>query len=179
MRSAIMVMFGMMLTDTGSSLIKAAPWLGFVTGPANDYVKATNEALVKSYLDQAEKRVVPCDRSYKVKGSVPSRPNKISFSGKACSLKRPFTVETGGDVIGTVKFRPTSDTDGTWASQGRVFNAPFSVDGSGTYDVTLSDDKSSGTLHFRYILTIHLPDRSTTDGGQAHLESTEIPLCAQ
>ena len=178
-RSSILVTFGSMLTDTGSSLIKAAPWLKFVTGPANDYVKATNLALVKSYLEQAEQRVVPCDRSYRVKDPCHLDPGRISLSGKACSLKRPFTVKTGGDVIGTVKFSPTSDAGGTWASRGRVFNAPFRVDGSGSYTLTLSEDKTSGTLHFGFILTIHLPDRSTTSGGQAHLEFTEIPRCAQ
>ncbi len=179
-RSSIMVTFTSMLTDTGSSLIKAAPWLKFVTGPANDYVKATNLALVKSYLDEAEQRVVPCDQSYRVKGSVPSNPGGISLSGTACSLKQPFTVKTGGDLIGAVEFRPTSDAGGTWDYRGRVRTAPFNVDGSGTYNITLSDDKSSGTLHFVFVLTIHIPEiGSKTAGGSAHLTLTEVPRCAE
>ncbi len=94
-RCSIKVTFGTTLADTGSSLIKAAPWLKFVTGPASDYVKATNQALLKSYLEQAEKRVVTCDRSCKIKGTVPAKPGSISVSGQACSLKRPFKAKTG------------------------------------------------------------------------------------
>ena len=94
-RSTILVTFASMLTDTGSSLIKAAPWLKFVTGPANDYVKATNLALVKSYLDEAEQRVVPCDQSYRVKGSVPSNPGGISLAGAACCSTRVPATPTG------------------------------------------------------------------------------------
>ncbi len=179
-RSSIMVTFGSLLTDTGSSLIKAAPWLKFVTGPANDYVKATNQALVKSYLDQAEKRVVPCDHSYKIKGTVPSKPGGISVSGQACSLKRPFKAKTGGDLVGTIEFHPTSDAGGTWDYQGRVSTAPFGVDGSGSYTVTLGDDQTSGTLHFGFVLTIHIPEvGSKTAGGNVHLMLTEIPQCGQ
>ncbi len=180
MRSSIMVTFGSMLTDTGSSLVKAAPWLGFVVSPANDYVKATNEALVRSYLDQAEKRVVPCERSFKIKGSVPSKPGRISLTGKACSLKKSFKAKTGGDLVGTVEFHPTSDAGGTWDYQGTVQTVHFGVDGSGKYEVTLSDDGSSGTLHFVFVLTIHRPvGGSTTTGGSAHLTLTEVPRCAQ
>ncbi len=32
-------MFTTMLRSTGSSLVKAAPWLGFITTPASNYVK--------------------------------------------------------------------------------------------------------------------------------------------
>ena len=69
-RASAAVMFTSMLTDTGSSLIKAAPWLGFIVGPANNYIKETNLGLIESRVRAAEQLVVPCQHSVRMAGGA-------------------------------------------------------------------------------------------------------------
>ncbi len=179
-RDNAMVLFSSLLTDTGSSLIKTAPWLGFVTGPANDYVKGTLQDLMNDYLRQAEQRVVPCGHSYSITGSFASTPGGTSLSGKACSLEKKFTVKSQGDLIGTFTFRPSSASKGKWDYKGRVHGVSISVDASGAYTVHLAKDNSSGTLHFVGGLTFHAKGiGDVSGGGPADLTLTEIPLCAE
>ena len=177
-RSSAMALFGSMLNDTAGSLVKAAPWLGFITGAANDYVKETLQKLVQDYLRQAEENVVPCRVSYTISGSAPSRPGGITLSGKACSLEKPFKVRTQGDIVGRLEFSPRGETGGTWAFSGSETNAGFGVEGSGGYTVSLSEDKTSGTLDLGFILTVNRPAAgNATAGGPTTLTLTEAPLC--
>jgi hypothetical protein len=177
-QSNTMVLFTMRLADTGSSLIKAAPWLKFITGPATKFSRSTLLDLLQSYLQQAEQRVVPCRASYAISGSIPSKPGGITLSGTACSLEKPFQVQTQGDIVGTLRFTPRGETGGTWSFAGSETQAGFGVDGSGGYSVSLSEDNKSGTLDFGFILTINIPGgRNQTGGGPTTLTLSEAPLC--
>jgi hypothetical protein len=179
-RESGMLMFGALLTTTGSSLIKTAPWLGFIVGPANDYIKETNVGLIEEQVRVAEQRVVPCQSSYTISGTIPSVPSGITVTGTACSLEKPFELEVTGDLVGRLKVRPNRETGGTWAFQGKVGNAPLKALGSGAYSVSLDDDRSSGTLDLDMQITIRIPrvgDQS--GGGLASLTLTAAPLCAE
>ena len=156
-RASTALMFTSMLTDTGSSLIKAAPLLGFIVGPANGYIKETNLGLIKEYLRVAEQRVVPCHSSYAISGTIVGDPIDTQLSGQACSLGEPFEVKTTGAFLGSVSLRPSSETGGTWAYKGKVFNAPFKTVGSGSYRVDLAEDRSSGTIDMDGKWTIKIP----------------------
>lgn len=168
-----MVLFTQLLTDTGSSLVSGAPWLGFLTSPATNYVKETLQASIQERLREAQQRVVPCrSGSYTIKGRLPSVPSGITLTGKACSLTEPFTLRADGDIVGPVKFRPNRETGGTWAFKGKVGNADLTVLGSGAYRITLAADASTGTLDFDFELTIKIP----TVGDQTNSSPVSLPL---
>jgi hypothetical protein len=177
-RASAMVMFGSMLTDTGSSLLKSAPWLGFIVGPANGYVKETNLGLIKEYLRVAEQRVVPCHSSYTVSGTIPSIPSGITVSGKVCSLEKPFELKTKGDVTGTLTARPGDASGGALRYQGIVSNSGFKATASGAYAVTLSEDRASGTLDGNLDMTIKIPIvGGRSGGGEFSLTLTQAKPC--
>jgi hypothetical protein len=136
-RASAMVMFTSMLTDTGSSLIKAAPWLGFIVGPANNYIKETNVGLINERVRAAEQRVVPCQRSVLMVGGA----NYLKINAVVCDITKPFTV-TGGKI--TVHFTPSGGDPsggGTYRYSGDF--GKFSVAGQGTYKVNLTADGGS------------------------------------
>ncbi len=179
-QSNTIVLFTMRLTDTGSSLIKAAPWLKFITGPATKFSRSTLLDLLDSYMRQAEQRVVPCRVSYAISGSIASRPAGITLSGIACSLEKPFKVQTEGDMVGTLRFNPRGETGGTWSFAGSESQAGFGVEGSGGYSVSLSEDKTSGAIDLGFVLTINIPGGSNqTGGGPATLDLSQAPLCTE
>ncbi|MCD6639288.1 MAG: hypothetical protein LT071_05180, partial [Nocardioides sp.] len=110
------VLFLQMFVDTGSGLVKAAPWLGFITSPATGYIKETLANSITERVREAEALVPKCNKqSYAISGSIPSAPSGITLKGKACSLEKRFTVETTGDLVGSFSFRPNRETGGTYA----------------------------------------------------------------
>jgi len=136
-RASAAVMFTSMLTDTGSSLIKAAPWLGFIVGPANNYIKETNLGLIEKRVRAAEQLVVPCQHSVRMAGGA----DHLAIDAVVCDLSRPFTV-TGGKI--TLQFTPSSGNPlggGTYTYSGNL--GDFSVAGQGTYKVRLTADGGS------------------------------------
>jgi hypothetical protein len=136
-RASAAVMFTSMLTDTGSSLIKAAPWLGFIVGPANNYIKETNLGLIEKRVRAAEQLVVPCQHSVRMAGGA----DHLAIDAVVCDLSKPFTV-TGGKI--TVHFTPSSGNPlggGTYTYSGDL--GDFSVAGQGTYKVRLTADGGS------------------------------------
>lgn len=178
-RESAMVLFTTMLTDTGSSLISGAKWLSFIVNPATNYVKQTLTDLISSRLDAARQRVVPCEQSYRISGTLPSQPEGITLTGTACALDKRFSVRTEGDLIGTLSFRPNSDRSGTWAYQGKVSNAPFKVDGTGAYKVTMENDRQSGRITFEFDLTTRIPAVGNQRGSApAKLDLTAGPPCS-
>ena len=86
-------MFTTMLATTGSSLVKAAPWLGFITSPASNYVKTTNRDLIMDRVRAAEDLVVPCERSVRMVGGA----GDLKVDAVVCDIGKPFTV-TGGRI---------------------------------------------------------------------------------
>lgn len=177
-RESTVVMFTSMLTNTGSSLVKAAPWLGFITGPANDYVKANLKAHIEERVRAAEQRVVPCHLSFTIKGSAPSKPGGITLSGKTCALDKPFTVRTQGDLVGVLELTPHSPTGGRWSYAGSESQAGFGVKGSGDYTVALNDDRSSGSLDFKFVTRLFIPGvGGQSGGGPVSLTLTKSAPC--
>jgi hypothetical protein len=178
-QSSGMVMFTGMLTDTGSSLVSGAKWLGFIVSPATNYIKETNAGLIASRLAAAEQLVVPCKKpSYLISGSVPSVPSGIEITGKACSLGKPFKARTTGDFVGVLQFLPIDSSSGTWKFKGVVGNAPLNVKGDGSYTVTLDEAGETGTLDFAFVATIKIPMvDDPTGGGPASLDLTQGPPC--
>lgn len=137
-RASTAVMFTTMLVSTGSSLVKAAPWLGFITTPASDYVKTTNRSLIDDRVRAAERLVVPCQRSVRMTGGA----DELKVNAVVCDIGQPFTV-TGGRI--TLNFTPNPRDPlggGTYKYRGDF--GKFSVSGDGTYKVDLSAD--GGTL---------------------------------
>jgi hypothetical protein len=178
-RESAAVLFTTMLTDTGSSLISGAKWLSFIVSPATNYVKQTLSDLISSRLDAARQRVVPCKQSYRISGRLPSQPEGITLTGEACALDKRFTVRTGGDIIGTLSFRPNSERSGTWAYQGRPSNAPFKVDGTGAYKIVMENDRQSGRITFDFDLVIRIPVvGNQRSSAPAKLDLTAGPPCS-
>ncbi len=177
-RESTVVMFTSMLVNTGSSLVKAAPWLGFITSPANDYVKANLKSVIEERVRAAEQRVVPCHLSFTISGSAPSKPGGVTLSGRTCALDKPFSVQTQGDLIGTLDFRPNSATRGRWSYSGSEGQAGFGVRGSGDDMVSLTDDQSSGTLDFKFVTRLFIPGvGGQSGGGPVSLKLTKAPPC--
>ncbi len=137
-RASTAVMFTTMLVSTGSSLVKAAPWLGFITTPASNYVKTTNRSLIEDRVKAAERLVVPCQRSVRMTGGA----DELKVNAVVCDIGQPFTV-TGGRI--TLDFTPNPRDPlggGTYRYRGDF--GRFSVSGDGTYKVDLS--AAGGTL---------------------------------
>lgn len=174
------VLFLQMFVDTGSSLVKAAPWLGFITSPATGYVKETLGNAITERVREAEALVPKCNKqSYAISGSIPSVPSGITLEGRACSLEKRFNVETTGDFVGSFSFRPNRESGGTYAYKGRVGNAPLSVTGSGAYTVTLSADASTASLDFTFDSTIHIPNVGPQSrSSPVHLDLQAIAPCS-
>lgn len=118
--------------------------------------------------------------SYTINETLPSVPAGITLKGRACSLSKPFTVQASGDVIGPIKFRPTSETGGRWSFKGKVGNAPLTVVGSGRYKVAGDPSGGTGTLDFTFTLTIKIPVvGDQTNGGPASLRLTPTTACSE
>lgn len=179
-RESTVAMFTTLLVSTGSSLVKAAPWLGFITTPANNYVKTTLRSVIEERVRAAEQLVPPCQLSFAISGSAPSKPGGITLSGRTCSLEKPFKVQTQGDLLGTIRFSPTSATGGRWSYSGSETQAGFGVKGSGDYTVSLSEDQSSGSLDFKFVTRLFIPGvGGKSGGGPVSLTLTEIPPCLE
>jgi hypothetical protein len=131
-RASTVVMFTTMLASTGSSLVKAAPWLGFITTPASNYVKQTNQYLIEDRVRAAADLVVPCQRSVRMVGGA----GDLKVDAVVCDISKPFTV-TGGKI--TLDFTPSPRDPlrgGTYTYRGDF--GRFQIAGDGTYRVKLT-----------------------------------------
>jgi hypothetical protein len=164
----------MTLTGPASSLANEASGLGFIVGPLKDLAKHTLKKVLEERVRVAEQEVVPCRLNFKISGSAPT----VTFSGKACDIERPFKVGVSGDIKGTITFTPHTPTFGRWSFDGREVNAGFGITGSGDYSVKLSEDRSSGSLDFKFSITIHRPiGGNQAGGGRVSLTLSKIPPC--
>ena len=130
------VLFVGLFTDAGAGLVKAAPWLGFVTGPATNYMKENLGSVIEGRAVAAEQLVPPCKRtSYRVTGG-----GRVTVNGTVASVKVPFTVNGAGDGFRvTFSFTP-GDTTGTFGSvtyEGS--GSGITMSGSGEYTISGKD----------------------------------------
>lgn len=113
-----------------------------------------------------DKAIAICDpRAYEATASIPSAPSGITLKGTICALDKPFNVTASGDYVGTMAFAPRGKDGGHWEFDGVVGNAPFSVDGSGAYTVTLQEDRKAGSIDLNFKTTIHIPSVGSRSGG--------------
>jgi hypothetical protein len=115
---------------------------------------------------------------YDLKGSIATAPGGTRITGQTCDVTKPFTAESSGDMIGTITFTPTSDVAGTVGFTGMVGNAPFKLTGKGTYTVNVPPGSDSGTLDWKWAVTISIPKiGSKTNPGVASIAMTPAAGC--
>ena len=135
--SAVATFVGL-LTDTAGGLVKSAPWLGFITGPAVNYIKQTLASVIEDRVKAAEKLVPKCTR-YRVTGDGDSllgvEPAIIN------GFTTPFSVQGSTDkLLMSWAFTP-SDATGRAGTVRLVGSGKGggSVRGKGNYTITETD----------------------------------------
>ena len=163
------VVFLGLFTDTAAGLVKAAPWLGFITSPAINYVKETLSSVINDQVRAAEQLVPKCEvMSYSASGGG----GDWSASGKICDISKPFTLSGTGL---TVKTTPAGATGGSYTLSGNAGGASWS--GKGSYAVQRSRDSDGGTLKLTGVNTIQTPRGSFSDTASATFTLTRIDSC--
>lgn len=158
-----------LFTDTAAGLIKAAPWLGFITSPAVSYVKETLSSVINEQVRVAEQLVPKCEvRSYKATGGG----GDWAASGTICDIAKPFTLSGSGL---TVKATPGGATGGRYQLTGSAGGASWS--GNGSYTVRRDRDGAGGTLTLTGTNTIQTPLGAYSDSGKATFTLTRIDPC--
>ena len=126
-------LFVQLFTDAGTGLIKAAPWLGFITSPATSYVKETLTSVISERVRAAEQLVPKCKVTrYRVTGG-----GEVTVNGTIDSFSRPFTVNGAGDGFRvTFTFTPGDATGRHGSVSYEGSGNGFSMSGSGTYTIS-------------------------------------------
>lgn len=132
---------------------------------------------VNSLIKKA--RGICAPSAYQADGQLPSAPAGITMTGLICSLSEPFSVRLTGDLIGRMKFTPSSDEAGTWVFKGRVGNAPFSSKGSGDYTVAADETGLATALDFVFENTITTPLGSRSGSGPGQITLAATAPCAE
>jgi hypothetical protein len=123
-------------------------------------------------------RAICAPVSYETFVEVPSVPSGITIEGVICSLTEPFTLQVSGDYKGKLRFTPSSDTAGEWSFKGKVFNAPLSAEGSGSYTVVEDDQAVPQSIDFDFITTISIPAvGDQTGGGPVSMPLLALAAC--
>ena len=141
------VLFVEMFTDSAAGLVKSAPWLGFITGPATNFVKANLSPVIEGRAQAAEQLVPKCRKvSYRVTGG-----GRLTVNATIGSVRAPFTVNGAGDGFRvTFSFTP-GDATGTFGSvtyEGS--GSGITMSGTGEYTIT---GKDPGPYKLR--MTVH------------------------
>lgn len=130
------VLFVELFTDSGAGLVKAAPWLGFVTGPAVNFIKSRLGPIIEGRAQAAEQLVPPCKRtSYRVTGG-----GRLTVNSTVASVRVPFTVNGAGNGFRvTFSFTP-GDKTGTFGSVTYEGSGEgITMSGSGEYAISGKD----------------------------------------
>jgi hypothetical protein len=130
------VLFVELFTDAGAGLVKVAPWLGFVTGPATNFIKENLGKDIEGNVQAAEQLVPPCRRiTYRVTGG-----GRVTVNGTVASIKAPFTVNGAGDGFRVVFTFTPGDATGKFGSvQYEGWGEGITMSGSGEYTITGKD----------------------------------------
>lgn len=131
------VMFVQMATDAGAGLIKAAPWLGFITSPATNYVSETLTGSINERLRAAEQLVPTCTTTtYRVTGGGKG----LTVNGTVASMTEPFQVNGAGDGFVVIfSFQPGDDTGKFGLVTYEGGGSGVTMSGSGSYTVAGAD----------------------------------------
>lgn len=163
------VVFLGLFTDTAAGLVKAAPWLGFITSPAINYVKETLSSVINDQVRAAEQLVTTCEvMSYRATGGG----GDWAATGTICDIAKPFTLSGSGL---TVKATPGGASGGRYQLGGNAGGASWS--GSGSYTVRRDPDGEGGTLTLKGTNTIQTPIGAYSDTGKATFTLTRIDPC--
>ena len=132
---------------------------------------------VNSMIKKA--RAICAPSAYDADGQLPSAPSGIVMKGHICSLAEPFSVRLSGDLVGRMKFTPTSEEAGTWTFSGRLTAVPWGSDGSGSYTVSSDGAGLATSLDFEFVNTTHSPLGSKTGSGPGTIALTATAPCAE
>lgn len=124
-------------------------------------------------------RAMCAPSAYDADGQLPSAPSGIVMKGHICSLAEPFSVRLSGDLVGRMKFTPTSEEAGTWTFSGRLTAVPWGSDGSGSYTVSSDGAGLATSLDFEFVNTTHSPLGSKTGSGPGTIALTATAPCAE
>jgi len=166
--NAVTVFLGL-FTDTAGGLVKAAPWLGFITGPAVNYIKETLGAVINDQVRAAEQLVPTCEvLAFKATGGG----GEWSATGTICNIAKPFSLSGTGL---TVRMTPTGASGGSYTLTGDAGGVSWS--GAGSYTVQRDRDGRGGTLTMKGTNTIKTPRGTFSGSGTAGFALTRIPPC--
>jgi hypothetical protein len=130
------VLFVELFTDAGAGLVKSVPGLGFITGPAVNFIQNRLGPIIEERAQAAEQLVPPCKRTtYRVTGG-----GRVTVNGTIASLKKAFTVNGAGDGFRVVYTFTPGDTSGTFGSVTyEGWGDGITMSGSGEYTVSGKD----------------------------------------
>jgi hypothetical protein len=165
------------LSPAGSKVPADATFTYVAPGEKDKTATVSLEARSKRGVAKAEVEFDTKQKGYDLKGSIATAPGGTSVNGQTCDVTKSFTAETTGDMLGTITFTPTSDVAGTLSYTGRVFNAPFKLTGSGKYTVNVPPGADTGTLDWKWSVTLSTPLGSRTNGGKVSVPMTPATGC--
>ncbi len=165
--------------DPASTKVPADATFTYVApGEPNQSATVSLEARSRRGVARATVAFDTSPAAYDAAGTLASAPSGTTFVGTICRTDQPFTVQTAGDMVGTITFTPAGPDGGTLVFAGQVGNAPFAMDGAGAYTITPPSGAGTGTLDATWQVTIHIPIvGDQTNGGPFTLTLTPRAAC--
>ena len=168
---------GSSVDPAGSKVPADATFAYVAPGEKDKSATVSLEARSKRGVAKAEVGFDTKVGGYALKGSIPTAPGGTRITGATCDVTKPFTAESSGDMIGTITFTPADDVSGTVVFKGRVGNAPLKLTGKGTYTVNVPPGADSGTLDWKWSVTIYTPLGQQTNSGPVSISMTPNTSC--
>ncbi|MHA6523306.1 hypothetical protein [Tessaracoccus sp. G1721] len=161
------VMFVQMATDAGAGLLTTAPWLGFITSPATNYVSETLTGSINERLRAAEQLVPACTKTtYRVTGG-----SGVTVNATVESMTAPFEVNGAGDGFRLIfSFQPGDDTGKFGLVTYEGGGSGVTMSGSGSYTVAGADPGP-------YTLT--MTTQGCVDGGTCATNTDKLKFTPQ
>jgi hypothetical protein len=162
------VLFVELFTDAGAGLVKAAPWLGFITSPATNYMKETLGSSISGRVRAAQQLVPACRKiSYRVTGGG----GGVTVNATIGSVKAPFTVNGAGNGFVVTFSMTPGDATGTFGNI-TYEGSGSGVTMSGTGEYTISG-KDPGPYQLQMTVS------GCVDGGQCSTNTDTWKLTPQ
>ena len=162
------VLFVELFTDAGAGLVKAAPWLGFITSPATNYMKENLGSSISGRVRAAQQLVPACRKiSYLVTGGG----GGVTVNATIGSVKAPFTVNGAGNGFVVTFSMTPGDATGTFGNI-TYEGSGSGVTMSGTGEYTISG-KDPGPYQLQMTVS------GCVDGGQCSTNTDTWKLTPQ
>jgi len=162
------VLFVELFTDAGAGLVKAAPWLGFITSPATNYMKENLGSSISGRVRAAQQLVPACRKiSYRVTGGG----GGVTVNATIGSVKAPFTVNGAGNGFVVTFSMTPGDATGTFGNI-TYEGSGSGVTMSGTGEYTISG-KDPGPYQLQMTVS------GCVDGGQCSTNTDTWKLTPQ